>query len=424
MATKEEILEQLTLAEVHIANAKVMVNDGPEPPPLYVPVNPGDNIMQLISDNPENTLFKVHNDFIQNIGTAIFPKPCTLESQTGRLITCLTVKPNTHFRGMMLDGSTPNTILTAADGMTIDACTLTGTVNGQHRGIAVNCKHVKIRNNRIVNIFKDQDTQCVSGWNGTDDVEISGNFLEASGENIMFGGSDSSSEADMPRNVLIENNFMTKKLEWRADPRAACKNLLELKAIVGCIIRKNVMEYSFVDGQIGYAVVMSVRNQGGNAPWSTIKDVLYEDNITRHTAGGISFLGRDDTPGHVSVVMSNVVIKNSKFEDINSAFGGNGRQVFIAGGPDKLTLDGNEFQCTTNPNTAFQFTQPQHILTNFLVQNQMLMIEGSYGIHGDGAPGLGTPTLNMYAPGYVWQNNKVHKSGIRNIPWPTGTIFV
>ena len=424
MATKDEILEQLTLAEEHIANAKVMVNDGPEPPPEYVPVNPGDNIMQLIQDNPENTLFAVHNDFIQNIGQTTFPKPCTLKSERGKLITCLTVKPNTHFIGMMLDGANSNTILTAADGTTVDASTLTGGVSGQHRGIAANCKGVRIRNSRIVNIFKDQDTQAVSGWDGTDDLEITGNYLEASGENIMFGGADSSSEQNMPRNILIENNFLTKKIEWRASPLASCKNLIELKAVTNIIIRKNEMEYSFVDGQIGYAVVFSVRNQEGNAPWSTVKNVLYEENITRHTAGGLSILGRDDTPGHVSTVMSNVMVRKNQFLDINSAFGGNGRQVFISGGPDALTLDGNEFQCTTNPNSALSFDQPQNLVTNLVIQNQVLFIEGSYGIFGTNAPGLGTPVLNMYAPGYVWQNNNVHKSGIRNIPWPAGTNFV
>lgn len=420
MASKEQILEQLTLAEEHIAIAKDMIN---EPPGNEVPVNPGDNILQLIQDNPDNTIFAVHNDFIQNVGEATLAKPCTLKSSRGTLLCILSTQPDTHFIGMVLEGSDTRTILTGNDRVTVDACSLLGNVNGQHRGIAANCKGMRIRNNRILGIWKDVDTQAIGGWDGTDDLEIIGNELEASGENIMFGGADSSSAANMPRNIRIESNHLFKNLDWRADPKASCKNLIELKAAQNVAIRNNVMEYSFVDGQIGYGIVFSVRNQDGHAPWSTIQNVVFESNIVKHIAGGISILGRDDTPGHASVPMSNVVFKKNQFLDISSDFGGNGREIFITGGPDQLTFDENEFQCPTIPGGMY-FDQPQYLCTNLAFRNQVLIVEGYYGIWGQNAPALGKAVLDMYAPGYVWDNNKVHKSGIRNIQWPNGTIFV
>ena len=44
-------------------------------------------------------------------------------------------------------------------------------------------------------LFRDikiagQDSQAIAGWNGPGDYTIENNFIEASGENILFGGAD------------------------------------------------------------------------------------------------------------------------------------------------------------------------------------------------------------------------------------------
>lgn len=426
MATKEEILNELSAAEEHIAIAKQMVaGTGPEPPSDVVQVNPGMNLLQMIADNPENTVFNVHNDFVQDCGIeTVFAKPCTLNSQYGRLIGIFYPKPNTHFLGMILDGGNSNTILTGADGVTLDGCTLNGNVNGQHRGILANAKGMRIRKTRILNIARDIDTQAILGTNGTDDLLVSGCELEASGENILFGGDTTTSEAAIPRNIVIENNIITKRIAWRAGT-PTCKNLLELKQVDTISIRGNVMDFSFVDGQAGYGIVFTVRNEYGASPWANVKNVLFENNNINHVAGGFQILGRDDRGGaYPSQIMTNVVIRNNKIADMSNQWGGNGRCIFISGGPDKLTFEGNEFQCPTIPNSAITFDQPQYKVTNLTFVDQKLMIEGEYGIFGTSAPGLGKAAIDYYAPGYVWENNKVHKSGVNNIKWPAGTIFV
>ena len=60
---------------------------------------------------------------------------------------------------------------------------------GQRRGIAVNAAHVTIANSDIRDI-KDagQDSQAIAGWNTPGPITIRNNYLEAAGENIMFGG--------------------------------------------------------------------------------------------------------------------------------------------------------------------------------------------------------------------------------------------
>jgi hypothetical protein len=124
--------------------------------------------------------------------------------------------------------------------------------------------------------------------------------------------------------------------------------------------------------------------------------------------------------------MSNVLIKNNMFEDINQqAFGGNGREIFISGGPHALTIDGNSFyEGGSYVVNGIYFDQPWNLCTNLVIKNQERIIEGHYGIFGTNAGGLGKIVLDKYAPGYVWENNKVWKSGIRTINWPAGTIFL
>ena len=418
MTTNEEILVQLTIAEKAIANAKALVVEGSQPE-QSIPVRAGDNLMAMVVDNPEGSQFAIATDFVQDVATWKIPKPCKLISSGGRLIGAIQCPADVLFSGLFIDG-TGGTIIVAGPRNMISDCTLTGHVNGQQRGIAVNVEGVRIIRTKIMNIFKDIDTQCISGWNGTRDLIVTDCELEASGENIMFGGADSVSEDMMPTGIVIQNCHMSKKLEWRESPKASCKNLLELKAARNVIVRGCDMEYSFVDGQVGFGIVLSVRNQNGKAPWSTIEDVLIEDCVVKDVAGGLSILGNDNLQS--SGTMNNVQIKNTKFENINQTlYGTNGRSVQISRGGDNLTLT----TCTfggTNINGALYFDAPQFPLKNFVV-DQCEFIEGKYGIFG-GLSELGAPVLDKYAPGYTWNNVKVRKSNIRNIKWPEGTIFI
>ena len=62
---------------------------------------------------------------------------------------------------------------------------------GQKRGIALNAAAVTIRDSHISDCKGvGQDTQAIGGWNGPGPYTIENNYLEAAGENVMFGGAD------------------------------------------------------------------------------------------------------------------------------------------------------------------------------------------------------------------------------------------
>lgn len=430
MATKADVLAQLDVAAEAIATAAAMVQTSwpDEPPTDVVEVPIGADLAALIETSQPGTTFLIADGFCQDLGWYTFPHACRLEAQGPVTLTGIfTAAPDVAFVGITLVGSTPDgTILTGADRVTLDGCTLRGHADGQHRGILVNCAGMRIRQTTVCGIVRDIDTQAIAGWDGTDDLLVDGCYLEASGENVLFGGADSSSEARMPRNITIRGCTIAKRPEWRDVPGITCKNLVEIKCGCNIVVQGCTLDYSWHGGQIGYAIVLSVRNNDGTAPWSTIEDVTFDGNTIRHCAGGVQILGRDDRgPAYASGVMDTVELLNNRFVDLSNEWGPNGRQIFISGGPRHLTLDGNAFECPTVPNSALSFDQPEYVCEGLVIRNQQPFVEGQYGIFGTGAPALGVQALAMYAPGYLWDANQVLRSGNPySIQWPPGTIFI
>ncbi len=87
---------------------------------------------------------------------------------------------------------------------------------GSKRGIALNSADTSILNSQISNI-KGQgiDTQAICGWNGPGPYLIENNFLEASGENIMFGGASPAIQGLVPANITIRRNLISKYPAWQ-----------------------------------------------------------------------------------------------------------------------------------------------------------------------------------------------------------------
>ena len=71
------------------------------------------------------------------------------------------------------------------------------------------------------------DSQAIVGYNGEGPFTIENNYLEAAGENVMFGGSDPAVTNLVPSDIVLRRNHLFKPLAWRnaimappASPRA------------------------------------------------------------------------------------------------------------------------------------------------------------------------------------------------------------
>lgn len=288
-----------------------------------------------------------------------------------------------------------------------DRCYLHGDPKkGTRRGIAMNARDVAVIDSYLAD-FKEAgaDSQAIAGWNGPGPFKIVNNYLEGAGENVLFGGADPSIPNLVPSDIEIRRNQFTKPLSWKVgDPSYAgmpwtIKNLFELKNARRVLVEGNLFEHNWVHAQSGFAILFTVRNQDGSAPWSVVEDVTFTQNVVRHAASGINILGRDDT--HPSQQTKHILIKNNLFYDIGGArWGGDGRLVQLLEGTVGVVIDHNTALQT---GTILMVDGAAHM--GFVFRNNIVP-HNTYGIIGSGL-GVGKPTIAMYFPGGLIRKNVI-----------------
>ncbi len=393
-------------------------------------VRAGDNLLSVLELAPAGAVVTVDPDFVLDADDIAITAPVTLVSSRAlgparvdaalvgpTLRGALTLGPNVTLRGFRLEGlRADNTIVTTGPLTILDRCAVVGTAQGQHRGVRADSAGVSILGCAIVNIWAVADAQAIAAWDGCAQLLVDDCLLEASGENVMFGGADSASAATMPHDILIDRCTLTKPLTWKGQAGLAAKNLFEVKCAQRLTLRRSTLAHSWVNAQTGYGLVLTVKNQDGGAPWSTIEDVTIEDNTVDDCVSGVQVLGRDYA--YPSGVMDRVTLQRNVFTGLNG-----GTQLIISSGPHHLTLADNTF-AGVNLNTIMLFDRPAFLCDGLRVTGNSFL-EGEYGIHGTDAPALGQAVLDMYAPGYVWEKNTITRGASgRFIQYPPGTTVL
>ncbi len=87
---------------------------------------------------------------------------------------------------------------------------------GQKRCIALNGASLDVLNSFVSACAAVEiDAQAIAGFNGPGPFTISNNYLEASTENILFGGADPLISNLIPSDIEITRNTFTKPVSWR-----------------------------------------------------------------------------------------------------------------------------------------------------------------------------------------------------------------
>ena len=378
---------------------------------------------------------------------------------------------------------------------------------GQKRGIALNSGRTEILNSYVSDIRAvGFDSQAIGGWNGAGPYKIINNYLEAAGENIMFGGSDPAVYNLVPSNIEIRRNHISKPTTWAgailaapASPRAVdagtggslaagthyfrvvalldtgpvtanstgsaevsvyvpgsrsatiswaavpgaeryriyrgtapggqsryletsgavtsfqysgtseawgtvpgsasewvIKNLIEFKNAQQVLVDGNIIENVWAAGQVGYAVVITPRNQYGTAPWVRVQDVTFSNNIIRNAVAVLTLAGYDDLAP--SQQTQRITFRNNLIYGIDST-GGWAKTFTIGLSPAYLVFDRNTIiQQNTSVLFAYGSQIPGVVFTNNVT------LHNQYGIMGNGGQ-PGTYSINMYFPGGIVTNN-------------------
>ena len=314
---------------------------------------------------------------------------------------------------------TQTTLESVPHDFVVDRCYIHGfDTEDVYRGVAVNSSETTVSNSYISNIHTvGIETQAIGGWNGPGPFHIINNYLEAAGENVMFGGADAGIVNLVPSDIEIRRNYMLKPLSWKVgDPSYAgihwtVKNILELKNARNVIIDGNVFENNWTDAQDGRAILFTVRNQECTAPWSTVENVTFTNNIVKNAEGALNLLGYDNEvtaafgkciPASTSGRGTNALIKNNFFYNINGPF-------MQLNGFYNVTLDHNTSFQTNNTYTLYGQQSLGYVSTNNLT------IENPYGIYGDGGY-MGTAGLTKYTPSFVFSKNLMVRAAASTNP--------
>jgi hypothetical protein len=403
--------------------------------------------------NPNNQWISIEtNNFPLNFGTRVGPsnEPSMAEILSpGYGLPALRTEPGANYyylRGLDILPVNSNafvyTLVTLGDGSSkqssvsqqpynieIDQCFIHGW-DGQEikRGIDLNDggtgNHNGISDSYISN-FKagDQDTQAIAGWNGTGPYYIINNYLEAAGENVIFGGAWSYMQ-HVPSNITISDNTFSKLLSWNShDPSYAgtawtVKNLLELKNAENVTVTNNVFQNDWVRSQNGEAIVLTPRGDQSGGSWVTVSNVTIAHNTITGTAQGMLILGSDD--GSISQVTTNITIQDNLFGDVASRSnewgnaGGPPHVFFLTpglnGGPSNIIIDHNTILHNAGDLLLLGGT------VNGLQFTNNIGSQGEYGLIANGR--LGKDALDYYCPNYIFSHNVI--VGGSAISYPPG----
>jgi hypothetical protein len=150
--------------------------------------------------------------------------------------------------------------------------------------------------NCIARTGKCTDATAVGGGSGDEPIsaiKFYNNFLESSGENILFGGS---AATIIPTDLEIRRNHLFRPMLWKEDqpgyrPTASgqpyiVKNNFELKSAIRVLFEANLLENSWGGfSQTGYSILLTAVNQSGRCPVCRVNDVTIRFNRIRNVAG-------------------------------------------------------------------------------------------------------------------------------------------
>ena len=318
-------------------------------------------------------------------------------------------------------GAGDSSSATLPSNIVFDRCYIHGdTAMGGRRGVAMDGKFISVRDS-YVSDFKEvgADTQALWAYNTTGPLQVINNYLEAAGENVMFGGADSKDASLVPADIEIRGNYFHKPLDW-VGTKWTIKNLLEFKSAKRVLVHGKRFENNWVAAQNGYSVLITPRNQDGSAPWSVAQDLTITANDFYNLGNGFNISGKEAKgKAHPSENADRVLIRDNVIR-VTGYRGSGGRLFQVINSPADVVIDHNTgFSISGIMNAENTPVAERFVFTNNIVNF------GEYGFAGTGTSD-GTSTLDAWFASYTFSKNAVVRSGnLGGNPsrYPVGNFF-
>lgn len=224
-------------------------------------------------------------------------------------------------------------------------------------------------------------------------------------------------------------------------PFTGHKNNFELKFLEGTtnLIEGNVFDGTWVMGQDGTGLVLTIRTENNALTTATIKNTTFQYNWFRRLNGFVKYLSPDDFNGGSGLPMEDVVLRHNLIEPtyqfsgpgLQSGSPSNAPRVALFNGASSPTLGtGIWFQHNTvysakNVSTVNAFVgNTGGDWIDFKLEDNLFALDSSFGgIFGEGATGTGTTALNNWCNGagnYSALNNTFQNQNTSG--YPTGSF--
>lgn len=226
-------------------------------------------------------------------------------------------------------------------------------VRGQKRGILGNASNLKGTRVDVRDIWTarglqdaDIDSQAFACWDGCQDVEFVDSFFSGGTETFLVGGADAVSQLRQPARITLTHVTLTRPITQRDNPNVLVKNTLELKNVNTFTFQDGTIENAWAQGQVGYAIMLTPRNQDGNNPWASVEHVTIQRSKIQHAAALVSLLGTDDEKP--SGQLRDVKILVNTYDDIDpnvwhvTGVDASSQFIQVLRGPQSVTIDGNK----------------------------------------------------------------------------------
>lgn len=173
------------------------------------------------------------------------------------------------------------------------------------------------------------DAQAIAGGLGdqtSGTFEIANNFLEASGQSILFGGGEA---AKTPADIAVRQNHLFKPLTWQGGAAGfvggdsgrpfIVKNLFELKNAERVLVEGNVMDNTWGGfSQAGFAILLTPKNQNGHCSICRVTDITLRLNQVRRMASGMQIAAGLSDAGAASSGAARISIHDNVFDEMDA----------------------------------------------------------------------------------------------------------
>lgn len=287
------------------------------------------------------------------------------------------------------------------------------------------------------------DAQAIAGGAGDHPMgpfKIVNNFLEAAGENIIFGGAAATAT---PADIEIRHNHFFKPMIWMPGRPGfvggtsgrpfIVKNLFEIKNAQRVLFEGNILENSWGGvGQNGFAIVLTPKNQMPNVcPLCRVTDVTLRYSRIRNVATGIVIANTLSGSGGAATAGERYSIHDLLFENIDGdAYKGFGSFAMVVSNAPPLRDVKIDHVTAFPPRVSFNvgsdLNKPQagnFIFTNSIVSAGRLEVTSTGGqqncAYGGGRIGPAGILSNCFHSLTFTHNAIIGTTK----PWPSGNFF-